>query len=136
MRLRRAKFSGLAILVCCMLAACMSDATSDYQDWLSERVNSINQKCPQMLDSETRIDGLQLVEPNTLVYNCTLVRLSVSAGDTAEFKRAVWPGLLSSVRVSRDFKKLRANNTNICFRFAGKEHQPICTIKITPEDYQ
>jgi hypothetical protein len=107
-----------------------------YEDELKEIAFKLNQKCPQMIDSETRIDGLEVKEPVTLVYKYTLMNLDVKNVDTAQFRRALWPGLLSNTKISGDMKKLRDNNTTLLYAYADKYGKAILTVTITPKDYK
>ena len=88
-----------------------------------------------MLDSETRIDGVQLLGENTLQYNYTLVNLLSQNVDTAQFRRALWPGILGMIRVSSDMQKLRDQNATIQYHYRDKQGGPIYTFVIRPEHY-
>jgi len=103
---------------------------------LSDVAKEINEKCPQMLDSETRLDGIEVKDPNTLVYRYTLVKLLSHNVDTVMFYRALWPGIISNVKVSVEMKKLREHNTNIEYFYQDKNGVPIYTFRIRPADYK
>lgn len=96
----------------------------------------ISENCPQQIDSETRLDKVDFKIPDTLVYRYTLINLLVQNVDTAEFRRALFPGLLSGIRVSSEMKKLRDNNIVICYDYKDKNNKPIYTFKITPNHYK
>lgn len=102
---------------------------------LSEIAKEINEKCPQMLDSETRLDGIEVKEPNTLVYRYTLINMRAKNIDTTQFYRAMWPGLISNIKVSLEMKKLRENQTHIEYFYQDKTNKEVYTFKIKPEDY-
>ena len=103
---------------------------------LSEVAKEINEKCPQMLDSETRLDGIEVKETNTLVYRYTLVNMLAKNIDTSQFYRAMWPGLISNIKISVEMKKLRENDTNIEYYYQDKTNKEVYTFKIRPEDYR
>jgi hypothetical protein len=102
---------------------------------LSNIVTELNKKCPQVIDSETRLDGLAFKAPNTLVYNYTLLNINVHLLDTHQFYLAMWPGLLSTIKISSEMKKLRDNNATIEYAYQDKLKQPVYVFKITPKDY-
>jgi hypothetical protein len=74
-------------------------------------------------------------EPNTLVYNYTLVNLLSQNVDTTEFYRALWPGIISTIKVSVEMKKLREHHTTIEYFYQDKNKVPIYTFRIGPEAY-
>lgn len=88
-----------------------------------------------MVDSETRIDGIDVKEPATLVYKYTLINLPVENVDTSEFKKMLFPGLISMIRLSPDLKQLRENNTVFEYRYSDKSNKHIYTFKISSKDY-
>lgn len=102
---------------------------------LNKSAAQLNEKCPQMLDSETRLDRIEVKEPNTLVYKFTLMNVLAKNMDTVLFYRAMWPGLISNIKVSLEMKTLRENKTTIEYFYQDKENNRINSIRITPEDY-
>jgi hypothetical protein len=128
--------NSLFIIVCalCFIFSCTDSETQNMKD-LSRVAEEINEKCPRLLDSETRFDGIEVKEPNTLVYRYTLVKLDAQNMDTARFYRAMWPGIISTVKISPEMKKLRENNTNIEYSYQDKNGKDVYRFKITPADY-
>lgn len=106
-----------------------------FVDDLRHIAEDVNKKCPRMVDSETRLDGLQIKEPNTLVYRYTLVNAVLTPADTHQFYLSMWPGLLSFIKVSKELEKLREHGTEIHYEYKDKSDKVFYTIKIKPEDY-
>jgi len=102
---------------------------------LKQIVDDLNKKCPKMIDSETKFEGIEFIEPNKIIYKFTLINLSVLNFDTNQFKLALWPGILSTVKISSEMKKLRDNQTNIDYLYLDKYKRHIYTFKIVPENY-
>lgn len=117
-----------------LLCAC-SDRSEKYMENLSGIAESINSKCPRMLDSDTRLDGIEIKEPNTLVYRYTLIRLDASLVDTGAFYRALWPGIISHIKISPEMKILRNEHTVIEYTYNDKSGKHIYTFRATPELY-
>lgn len=138
--LMHSKFSNMSlkinllVLLACLLFAGCSDESKNMEE-LSGIAKEINEKCPQMLDSETRLDGIEVKEPNTLVYRYTLINV-INHVDTVQFYRALWPGIISTIKVSVEMKKLREHNTNIEYFYQDKNNKPIYTFRISPADYK
>lgn len=127
-------FLGGALLFI-FFCSCTSAVEKHRKDLLRV-AEEINEKCPKMLDSETRLDGIDVKEPNTLVYRFTLVHLLSKNVDTTEFYKALWPGIISNVKVSAEMKKLRDANTSIEYVYQDKENKSIYTFRIGPADYK
>ena len=102
---------------------------------LEEIATEFNKKCPQMIDSETRIDGINIKLPNTIVYKYTLINLPVQNVDTNEFKKALRPGIISIIKLSPEMKQLRESNTNFEYQYFDKLNKAIYTFKFFPKDY-
>lgn len=109
-----------------------TDSTEELQGIVTE----FNKKCPQMIDSETRIDALEFKEPNTLTYKYSLINLNAMNVDTHQFYLAMWPGLLSTIKISPEMKKLRDNNATIEYYYQDKSKKFIYLFKILPKDYK
>lgn len=107
----------------------------EYSDELKQIAVDVNNKCPKMLDSETRLDGIEIKEPNTLIYKYSLINFNSATADTHLFNLAMWPGILSYVKVSADMKKLREHNTSIFYRYTDKNNKPFYEFKIFPNHY-
>lgn len=118
----------------CMLLACSEQVK--YEDELEKVCKNINNKCPQMLDSETRFEGVQYLAPNSLHYKYTLVNLSQPVVDTGAFRSSLWPGLVSNIKVSRDMKKLREHETTMYYSYFDKSSRLIYTFTIVAQDYK
>lgn len=124
----------IVILAISLLTGCESRVVEDPS--LTEFVSEFNKKCPRKVDEETQLDGIEIAKPNTIIYKFTLVNLVAENADTAAFRKAVWPGLLSMIKLSPEMKALRDEGTIFHYRYTDKNHHPISFIKIYPSDYQ
>jgi cell division protein ZapA (FtsZ GTPase activity inhibitor) len=122
------------LVFCFTFSNCETE--SSMRDELKQIAEEVNKKCPQMLDSETKFEGIDFKAPNGLIYKYTLINLSVQNVDTAQFKLALWPGILSTIKISPEMQKLRDNNTNIEYSYFDKTKKHIYTFKVSPKDYQ
>ncbi len=102
---------------------------------MEDQIAAINKKCPQMLDSETRIDKVELKVPNTIVYRYTLVNLLAENVDTLKFYKMLWPGLLSYIKVSDEMKNLRNSGSSVEYCYSDKKNKEVYRFKIGPKDY-
>jgi hypothetical protein len=125
-------FMGLVIALL-VFTAC--DPDKQNAEELQQIISKINKKCPAMIDSETQLDGIDLKNEKTIRYNHTLIHIFVNNIDTHQFYLDMWPGLLSTVRVSPEMQKMRDNKMNFEYFYRDRAHQAIYTFKISPKDY-
>jgi hypothetical protein len=112
-----------------------SDKEAEHRKDLVRIADEVNEKCPQMLDSETRLEGIEVKDPNILVYHYALINLEKKNVDTTQFYRMLWPGIISNIKTSAEMKKLRENNTRIEYLYLDKNKDTIYLFRIGPEKY-
>lgn len=127
------RFKSLIIIIVVCFTNCSSPAG---EKSVVQMVTELNKKCPQMIDSETRLDKIDVKEPNTLVYKYTLINLPVENVDTALFYKAMWPGLLSFVKVAKEMKGLRDNQGTVEYLYNDRAGKLIYQFKIGPQEYK
>jgi hypothetical protein len=103
---------------------------------LNEVVENVNEHCPQLLDEDTRIDGVEVIEGETLRYNYTLVNLPPGKIDTAQFRRAMWPGLVAGIKVSHYMKTLKEQKVVFQYMYHDNKGGKAYLFTIRPEDYK
>lgn len=129
------KFANSIILLLFLVLNSACENEAEVFNELKQTVADLNKKCPQMIDSETRLDNIVVMEPNKLIYNYSLIHLLAANVDTTQFKLALWPGILSTIKISPEMKKLRDNSTLIEYAYFDTNKNHIYTFKITPKDY-
>lgn len=103
---------------------------------LAEVVSSLNGNCPVMVDADTRLDAITTDGVHELTYHFTLVSASAHLLDTAEFRKAMWPGLLSNIRVSPEMQKLRSQGVIIRYLYADRDGVPIGKFEFGAGNYR
>ncbi|MES2680018.1 MAG: hypothetical protein V4635_09045 [Bacteroidota bacterium] len=117
-----------------VLARCADNTANT--DELEIIASEFNRDGARMIDSETRIDAIEIKGTNTIVYKYTLVNLQAKHVDTTEFKQALMPGIISLIKLSPEMKKLRDRETNFEYFYQDKDKKFIYNFKITPQDYK
>lgn len=130
--IRRSLFLILPFL---FLVSCQAP-TAEEQYSLKDIATEFNRKCPKMVDAETRIDGIEIIGDKTVVYKYTLIHAATGALDTAEFRKALRPGIISMIRVSKEMEGLREKGVIFHYRYSDKSSKPLCTIHVYPADYK
>ncbi|HOZ86489.1 MAG TPA: hypothetical protein PL029_01970 [Bacteroidia bacterium] len=131
------KYSALFIILF-VFARCADNGANDgaNTEELETIASEFNRDGARMIDSETRIDAIEIKGGNTIVYKYTLVNLQVKHVDTTEFKQALKPGIISLIKLSPQMKKLRDRETHFEYYYQDKENKLIYNFKINPLDYQ
>jgi hypothetical protein len=129
------KFRQITLVSALLLLWGCGAGESSFSDALEKTVYDLNANCPQTIDSETRLDAITYERPLTIVYHYSLTSLVIDPSDSMAFRKAVWPGLVSNIRVSRDMKKLRENDVIFRYTYRDKNKQHVCAIIIKPHDY-
>jgi len=123
-----------AILLAVFFCACDHPSVSAGE--LEQIAADFNKDGPRMVDSETRIDRIEIKAPNTVVYKYTLVNLEAKNVDTTQFKLALRPGLISVIKISPELKKLRDQHTSFEYYYQDKNSRFIYNFKISETDYK
>jgi hypothetical protein len=126
-------FNSLFFVACLLMAGC--GQPEPVGPPLEEVVAEIQRKCPQMIDSETRLEAVGIKNNTDIIYQYTLVNLLVENVDTVEFRRALWPGILALIKTTPALKPLREQGIRFEYYYQDKNHNFIYTFKITPTDY-
>ena len=102
---------------------------------IEEQVKNINAKCPATIDSDTRLDKVELAEGPSLSYYYTLTKVR-ALNDTVAFKEALWPGLLAGVRTNSAMQALKEAQYKIVHVYRSVENKYLCLVVIGPGDYK
>jgi hypothetical protein len=98
-------------------------------------VSQFNSKCPMMIDQETRMDGIEIKNGNTIVYKYTLINLFASKVDTAKFNLALRPGIINTIKTNAELDELKRIKSSFEYYYKDREDKFIYSFLITPEDY-
>lgn len=98
-------------------------------------VSNFNSKCPMMIDKETRMDGIEVKNGNTIVYKYTLINLFASKVDTALFNKALRPGIIETIKTNAELAELKRIKSSFEYYYKDRENKFIYSFVITPEDY-
>ena len=123
------------VLILALVLVVVNACKPDFQEQLDQTIYNLNTECPQQVDSETKLTGITGGQPLTVVYHYALVNLDRANVDTTLFKKAMWPGLVAYIKVSKGLKTMRENGVTFVYDYNDKANHPICKILIGPVDY-
>ena len=98
-------------------------------------VTQFNSQCPVMIDAETRMDGIEIKNTNTIVYRYTLINLYVEKVDTAKFNAALRPGIINTIKTNKELDELKRIQCSFEYYYKDRENKFIYAFLITPKDY-
>lgn len=88
-----------------------------------------------MIDQETRMDGIEIKNGNTIVYKYTLINLFAAKVDTAKFNLALRPGIINTIKTNAELAELKRINSSFEYYYKDREDKFIYSFLITPKDY-
>jgi hypothetical protein len=103
---------------------------------MMKTASEINESCPMMVDSETRLDNTIVLPSNVFQYNYTLVNMEKETIDFMALKDYIEPNIINFVRTNPDMKFQRDNKVTINYYYKDKYGNYIFTISVTPEQYE
>jgi len=122
------------IILNVLLVSCEPPETIDNK--ALKVVAQFNEKCPMMIDAETRMDGIEVKNGNTIVYRYTLINLFASKVDTSLFAKALRPGIINTIKTNAELAELKRIKSSFEYYYKDREGKFIYSFIITPEDYQ
>lgn len=89
-----------------------------------------------MVDSETRLDNVDFLHPNTFQYNYTLVNLEKEAVDTLAVKEYLEPYFTDLIRENPAMKDMKEKEVIINYHYTDKSGNYLFLISILPDQYK
>ena len=103
---------------------------------LAEATKKINDKCPEMVDPETRLDSVLLSDEGELVYYYTLPNRDGQAIDAIAFEAYLIPEIIENVRYSPRLSMHRDSSVTMVFNYRDRAGEPIVTFSLHPNQYR
>ncbi len=98
--------------------------------------SQLNESCPMMADSETRLDNAMAFENKVFQYNYTLINVDINEANPNEMKKILTPQITNIVKTSPDMKSMR--DIGVTFKYSYKDKNGIFMFDVTlgPGQYQ
>jgi hypothetical protein len=98
--------------------------------------NELNENCPIILDSETRLDNTVVLPNNIFQYNYTLPNMEKEKMNVEEMKNYLYPNMINFVKTTPEMKQIRENNVVVNYNYRDKNNNYLFTISVKPSDYK
>jgi hypothetical protein len=97
--------------------------------------SEINQSCPIMVDSETRLDNVVSMPNKVLQYNYTLINKSKEDINIEVMESELARNIPNYIRTNPSMKTLRDFKTTFIYFYRDKEGDYLLSIEVKPEHY-
>ncbi len=114
-----------------------SDETiSEKPRTLASATAFINDRCPEMVDEETRLDSVLLNQEDQLIYYYTLPNKVGSGINPSAFNAFLLTEIIDNVRSNPDLRMHRDSSITFVFNYRGRKGELISEFSVAPERYR
>ncbi|MEO9475744.1 MAG: hypothetical protein ABJG41_09420 [Cyclobacteriaceae bacterium] len=103
---------------------------------MMKAASELNETCPIMVDSDTRLDNCIALPDNIFQYNYTLVNYTIEDLDIEILRDNLEPMLLNTVSSNPDLQMFRENGVTMAYDYKDKNGLHLLKIVIKPEMYK
>ena len=111
-------------------------APVSFDKQLMKIASELNESCPIMVDSETRLDNTVALPNHVFQYHYTLMNNTADEIDPEVFEKDLESRLINSIKESPDMKTFRDNDVTMNYSYSDKNGRFIAKISITPDEYK
>lgn len=110
--------------------------SNSFDKVMMEVASEINESCPIMVDSHTRLDNAIALPDNVFQYNYTLVNMEKNEVDTEELKEYLTPNIINDVTTNPNLEHLRKNKVTMAYSYHDMNSVFLFKITVTPKMYE
>jgi hypothetical protein len=96
----------------------------------------LNKYCPQMIDTDTRLDSTSSPGNKTLTYYYTLSNKIKNELNTNEFRKSLTPRIIDNIKSNPQMGFIRDNEITLVYKYSDKNNSEVLNIIATPSDYK
>ena len=142
MKIAKISYVLMGLAICITLqTACTGNTTPEETvpakpTTLASATEFINDRCPEVVDSETRLDSVLLSKENQLSYYYTLPNKESSGINPSAFNAFLLTGIINNVRSNPDLRMHRDSSITFVFNYRGRNGELITEFSVGPERYR
>ena len=129
---------GLFLLMLFQLACTGNREPVDHLPWIPRDLASsarvLNDRCPEMIDPESRLDSVLLLE-NGLTFYYTLPNKVKDEIPSGPFTAYILPGIVDNIQTNPRMEMFRDSSVVMFFRYLDRNGQLITEFSVGPERY-
>lgn len=103
---------------------------------MQEAANKLNKTCPILVDSETQLDNVEIVNGDTFKYNYTLLHSIRSEMDMEGTVKYLEPLLVKQVKSNSAMAIYRENKITMAYYYYDKNGDLAFKIIVSPDKYK
>ena len=131
---------GLALCIT-LQTACTGNTTPEETtpakpNTLASATELINDRCPEVVDPETRLDSVLLSRENQLNYYYTLPNKEGRGINPSAFTAFLLTGIIDNVRSNPDLRMHRDSSITFVFSYRDRNGELITEFSVGPERYR
>ena len=112
------------------------ETISEKPKTLASATAFINDRCPEVVDSETRLDSVLLSQEDQLIYYYTLPNMESRGINPSAFNAFLLTGIIDNVRSNPDLRMHRDSSITFVFNYSGRNGELISEFSVAPERYR
>lgn len=140
-KMTRAQWSG--ILVGAVFFVIASYLTQEYlikrpmyDKAMMEYASQINESCPIMIDSETRLDNTVILPGRIFQYNYTLVHMNKDSMDIEALRAYLSPQVINNARTNPQMESVRKAKVSLNYQYKDMFGVYVLSVGVKPKDYE
>lgn len=130
--------AGFYILILLQLACSNNREPVDGLPWIPKDLASsarvLNDRCPEMIDPESRLDSVLLLEEGLSFYY-TLPNKEKDAIPSGPFTAYILPGIVDNIQTNPRMEMFRDSSVVMLFRYLDRNGELITEFSVGPERY-
>jgi hypothetical protein len=112
------------------------ETNSEKPRTLASATAFINDRCPEVVDSETRLDSVLLSQEDQLIYYYSLPNMDGSGINPSAFTAFLLTEIIDNVRTNPDLRMHRDSSITFVFNYRGRNGELITEFSVAPERYR
>jgi hypothetical protein len=142
MRINRTLFAFAAISFCmalqtgCTGKAALEETNQERTHTLASATEEINKRCPEWVDTESRLDSVKLLQKKQLHYYYTLPNKENASIGSNAFTAFLLPKIIENIHYNPDLKMHRDSGVVMYFIYHDRNGELITEFSVGPERYR
>ena len=112
------------------------ETTPEKVNTLASATEIINSRCPEMVDSESRLDSVLLSDGEQLTYYYTLLERDKININPSAFNAYLLPGIIDNIRTNPDLRMHRDSSVTMVFNYRDRQGEFITEFLVGPQRYR
>lgn len=105
------------------------------EEVLTKYAQNMNQKCPITLDNNTKMDGVQYTDGNSLTYYYTVFDCTALLYNQSTNENAIKTEMLNKIHRLKDIDLFKKYHVSLRFLYRNSNGVTVIDITIKPDEY-